>query len=249
MSREERAIRIERRLHVDLAFHLLAHLDLGADAASLFDPALPTRPWTETLAAAYQADPRRLAMHALPLVTPDLPAWLAALDARAGQPLATAMAVAARAELLRFGPVWRAGAVEARARRAAAQRDIAPRLERLREALWAESGAAPPPLALLDCAPLGAHGRAAGTAEARVVATSLAEPAEHALLQVLHEEIHPLTDGGVDAADRDTRRGTPGHAAHARLEAAALERGRSLLAVHAADLLPAYARWRARFGA
>src|SRR5690606_25315702 len=61
------AIQWARALEPALLFHVLAHLPLGRDAASLHDDTLPSRPWVQALLDAHAAAPGRLLVHALGL--------------------------------------------------------------------------------------------------------------------------------------------------------------------------------------
>jgi hypothetical protein len=111
------------------------------------------------------------------------------------------------------------------------------------------TGGPPPPLRILDCPALGRAGRATSHAGERIVAVSLATAHPHPLLQVLHEDIHPITDplfAAEHIRGRDTRSGTAGHAMHHQLELAAIEVGEALVAARAPELHEAYRAWRAR---
>lgn len=247
-----------RAVEPALLLHVLAHLDLGRDAASIFDPTLPARAWVGELGAAYQAAPGRLVVHALGL-------WhrtRAGLDAlreapppglrdAAGRRLVAGLLDAMASERVAFERAWAAGEREARARMAEVAARIDEPLAALRRALWEPQGE-PPALTVLDCPALGLGGRGASDGRGRVVAVSLAAPAEHLLCQILHEEIHPVTDpsvrGTVPASVQDTRAGTAGHALHAALEHVAIEVGQALIAARAPAWAPAYARWRERLG-
>ncbi|MCA9654818.1 MAG: hypothetical protein KC501_33185, partial [Myxococcales bacterium] len=136
-------------------------------------------------------------------------------------------------------------------RRVAVAQELGEPLQRLRAALWEQQGP-PPPLIVLDCPALGLAGRGGADERGRVVAVSLAAPIEHLLCQILHEEVHAITDPVVrtqgGGATQDTRAGTPGHALHAALEHAALEVGRAVIEARAPAWSQAYARWQARFG-
>lgn len=239
-------ITVERPLHAALLFHVLSHLDLGRDAASIYDPRRPTPPWLAPLRAAYRADPQRLRVHFLAHWTADLET----LDAALGPgKLADALRVALRAERATVEAALARD--DAAARRARFESEVAPALIRCRDALHA--GAAPP-LRVLDVPALGPHGRGLGLPRERVVAVSLAPPSDHVFCQVLHEEVHPITDPRVQAAwrgekVRDTRAGSAGHALHAALERAALDEGADVIAACAPEFEDAYARWCARFEA
>ena len=251
MKRKPSDVRLERWPTTALAYHVLAHLELGRDAASAYDDTLPTRAWTEELRAAYLAAPGRLAIHAAPLwygeslvqrLRDDGPASLG--DA-AGRALTWAFAAAIEAEASQFLGTW--------------DRDLAPLsdvativaepLSRLRHALWERIGP-PPRLVVVDCPALGKHARAARCEDARLVATDCAQPIEWLVCQVLHEEIHAVTDAAVlagrDALQRDTRVGSPGFALHAELERAAIEVGDALVQARAPEWTDAYQRWRSQ---
>lgn len=158
---------------------------------------------------------------------------------------------AVAAERESFTASWRATEVEAEARRIAVERELREPLQRLRAALWEQQGP-PPPLTVLDCPALGLAGRGGSDERGHLVAVSLAAPLEHLLCQILHEEVHVVTDPVVRAeggsAAQDTRAGTPGHALHAALEHAAIEVGRAVIEARAPEWTQAYARWQSRFG-
>lgn len=228
-------------------YAVLARLNLGADAASIFDAGLPGGSWVQPLLDAYRAAPGRLVLHAVPLlgaggvrtVLEDEPprglqdppgrrlcaAALEALDATAAEAVSYAAT-----------PV-----------------EIVEPLQTLRTALWERVGP-PPSLTIADCPALGRAGRAAAAAQGRVVAVSLAESPEHVLCQALHEETHAVTDPLVRqswtsaGARRDTAVGSQGYARHQALETAAVEVGDALIAARAPAWSGAYRRWRARFG-
>ncbi len=239
-------ITVERPLHAALLYHVLSHLDLGRDAASLYDPRRPKPAWVEPLRAAYRADPQRLRVHFLAHWTADLET----LDAALGEvELADALGVALRAARATVEAALARD--DAAARHARFEAEVVPALTRCRDALHA--GAAPP-LRVLDVPALGPHGRGLGLPRERVVAVSLAPPSDHVFCQVLHEEVHPITDPRVQAAwrgeeTRDTRAGSAGHALHAALEKAALDEGADVIAAEAPEFVEAYARWCARFEA
>jgi len=242
-TRRHPSVTFERNRDAAVAFAVLAELDLGRDAANLHRPGTPEPPWARSLTHAYQAAPNRLHLHALPLHCVD-GTFAASLSAWGEQRSDPRDRAAATLFLEAF---------EARAGTRPAWHDpphaLVPIWTSLRQALWSQRGE-PPPLRVLDCPALGRHGRAGTTAGGRVVATSLGEPEEHVLCQVLHEEIHAITDPVVGSgAPRDTRVGHPGFAQHAALELAAVEVGEALLAARAPTWLPAYARWRRRSGA
>lgn len=239
-----------------LLFHVLAHLELGRDAASLHDETLPEREWAPALQAAYAAAPGRLQLHALGL-------WHRAgleglreapppgLRDRAGRVLLTCLLDAMASERAGFMRGWEASAVQAEARRVEVAARLTGPLTALRGVLWEALGE-PPPLTLLDCPALDLAGRATSDAHGHVIAVSLAAPVDHLLCQILHEEVHPVTDPVVrealPGAVQDTRTGTPGHALHEAIEHAAIEVGEAVILERAPEWAEAYARWRRRFG-
>jgi hypothetical protein len=263
-------LRVVARPHVALHYRVLSHLDLGRDAASTYlaRPEEPTPAWVPALLAAYVAAPGRLALQFAPLPLPDLPALLAALGrgalpglgaGAADQALAAAWAAALQALAGPFLAAWGAGAPAREGALTAAREALSAPLAVLRAALWRRAGgAAPPPLTVLHVPSLGRHGRGMTVRGERVVAADLARPAAEALCQVLHEEVHAVSDREVAAraaprdpsaaAPRDTRAGTAGHAQHLTVEAHAVAVGGDLIAAHAPAYLDAYTAWRARFG-
>lgn len=228
-------------------YAVLAHLDLGADAANLYDPTLPDQVWVQPLLEAYRAAPGRLMLHGVGL--------LAQTGLRAR--LREAPPVGLRDPQGRRLCSLAAEAMETLAdvplRYASVPETIVAPLQTLRDALWEREGRAPP-LCVADCPALGRAGRAVATDVGRVVAVSLAEPADHVLCQVLHEETHAVTDPvvrgswGAGGPARDTAAGSAGFARHRALETAAIEVGEALIQARAPRWADAYARWRARFG-
>jgi hypothetical protein len=235
------------------AFSILAQMDLGADAANLHRPGAPVPPWAGPLRIAYRAAPARLQLHAVGMHHDTLEALLAALDEGppglrddAGRRLASAFADALRRFTDREALARDADAHAHRRRAFEAQ--ALPDLATLRAALWETRTEPPPPLTILDCPALGEAGRATTHAGRHVVAVGLGAGPEHALIQVLHEQIHPVTDPLVEAdGPRDTQVGAPGFARHAQLERLALDVGAALVEARAPHRRDAYARWMARF--
>lgn len=248
-------IAVEARPAADLLWHVLAHLPLGADAASLHDPALPARAWALPLTGLYLQSPGRLWAHWAPLwapYAPELPVAPQIVEAllRAFRPLQDEAGAALRAGLCEavqdVAPSharWWTQAGDLTALGATASSITGP-IARVRAALWAP--AKPPPLRVLHAPSLRHHARAATVQGARVVATSLLEPPAHVVCQVLHEETHPVSDRSVPPAPRDTRAGTPGHAHHLLLERAAVARTEVAVRAAAPELLPAFEAWRRR---
>jgi hypothetical protein len=254
LQRPDTRVRFTRRAAAALSHHILSHLDLGADAANTYDRDQPDRPWTDALADAYQDAPGRLALQVHALAYDDIDAWLIdltqsppqALTDTAGRRLIVAMVDAAAAEREAFSAGWR----HDEQRLAEIEVALGPPLQRLRERLWEAQGS-PPPLTVLDCPGLGRHGRATVAGGARLVAVSLNQPRDHVLCQILHEEVHPLTDPLVRAEwdgtdERDTRAGTPGASLHQRLEAVAVGATEAFLQARAPELMTDFRRWQRR---
>ena len=111
-------------------------------------------------------------------------------------------------------------------------------IEAFRADLWAPQGLRPPPLVLLDVPALGIASRAATVGGTWRVGTSLAMPDDYVLMQLLHEEIHLVTDPTVRVTDAS------GDRLHRRLERTALNATAAFLHARAPDHLPAFERWR-----
>jgi hypothetical protein len=249
-------IEVTRPLVPELCYHVLSHLDLGRDAASMFRRRdEPRSAWVEPLRHAYLAAPGRLSIHVAPLGCRDLDALRDALARVAigglDGALRAALLAAVQAEWEGVERRWRDGAAEGAARAVAIGALLRHRLQPLREHLWSGLGQLAPPLEVLDCdALLSApftFGRGATVRGRRLVAVSLAADAEHVLLQILHEEIHPVSDPAVTGprrgAARDTRARSEGYGLHIELERVAVELGWALLEARDPALLPAYRRW------
>jgi len=240
-----------------LLFRVLSHLDLGEDAANLYNREHPVRPWVESLARAYQAAPGRLQLHALALGMQEIPTLKArlrfsrirGLDDVAGKRLCEALLTALEAEQDDFMQTWLEDADQGE-RLSRMTDHVGPALLELRVTLWAQQGRTPPPLRVLHCPALGPRARATASDGTRWVATSLDQSPEHVLLQVLHEEMHPLTDPVVlsewAGPQRDTRSGTEGHALHIQLEQVAIGATQAVIEAWAPEHLPAFERWLER---
>ncbi len=246
------ALVVERREAAALLYHVLAHLDLGRDAANLFDPSLPERPWAQDLLQAWFRAPRRLHLQVLGLRFREPAALISALRQSPPTPLrgdedralAVALATALEAEASAFHSAWVTAP-------ATPIDELLRALAPLRVALYAGQDRDPPPLRIIDCPALGRAGRATRYDGERLVAVSLEQPLEHAVMQVFHEEVHPVTDPLVlaewtDDAPRDTQAGTSGHALHQRLEQVAIGATKALLEARASDWVPAFEAWLAR---
>ncbi|HJN77369.1 MAG TPA: radical SAM protein [Myxococcota bacterium] len=214
------------------AYHVLAHLDLGADAAGLYDPELPSRPWVEPLRRAYAEADRPLVLQGKALRHRTVPALLADLRS-SGDGLQVLFADAIESEGQGTWPELEEHAA------------LSLELRHLAGLLWQHR---PPPLRLLDCPSLGRHGRAGWLDGERIVAVNAAEDPEHVLQQVLHEWVHTLTDSlvEVDHARRDTRLGSEGFQVHAELERVALLATEAMLSERAPEHLPGFRRWLER---
>lgn len=256
-------ISISRRFHAELHYFVLSHLDLGPDAASIFEPSRAPPAWTEDLCDAYRRANGRLAVQMLPLHTADLTMMLEYLTERSlpaladpdGQRLCDRLVDALTTERDAAQRAWQRDQDRAEARAAQAATSLTAPLADLREILWSKAGRAPPPLTVLDCPSLGnrraTHGRGLHRPDAHVIAVSLLAPPEQALIQVLHEEVHAVTDPPIRASfatQQQTWAGSVGLELHARLEREAVETGRRLIAKHAPTLRSAYDIWLCRYG-
>jgi hypothetical protein len=243
-------ISFRRSFHVALHYHILSHLDLGPDAASLYVPGRAAPGWAEALRQAYIAAPEEsLALQVLPLCSRDLPGMLAALR-RWNSDLSRQFARVLELENPLQRENWLARAPAARRRMAEAEAEVGAVLSQLRAGLWPRPGQPAPPLYILDAPALTRHGRATSVGGQRYCAVSLDESFAHVLFQVFHEEVHAACDNeiDVDGGSRTTRPGTPGFDIHHALETHALQRGREVIERHAPGFLANYDRWVARFG-
>ena len=250
------SVKVSPSLHCGLAYHLLSHLDLGRDAASLYRPRTHTPPWAKTLTEAYTEAPGRLGLQFAPLRVRDLIelfGWLASppaeLQGRANRRLCTHFYEVLEAETAAFEPTWTER--HASAERAGQVREALEGLGELFDALWARRAQPTPQLIVRDAPALGKRGRGLKRGDHHLIATSLAEPIEHVLCQIIHEAIHPVSDAELDAkgaAGRDTREGSTGFERHQRLEVHAVSVGQGLIDSHAPMLKDAYRDWRDQVG-
>ncbi len=231
-------IELKVRPHADRLYHVLAHLDTGRDAASIYDPTLPRPEWLQPLLDAYLSDPQRLQLQFLALRTDSLPEMLCRLNA---DPPGRALRDALLTALSRTEPA------PSVLPSTDTQTALCDRLGPLRIRLWEPRPA--PPLRLIHCAPLGKHARALSQNGTRRVITSLNEALERVLIQVIHEECHPLSDPtvGMETQHRDTRRSAKGYAIHRALEEAAVGLQALLIREHAPDLWDAHRSWCQEF--
>ena len=250
-------IHVDRPLGPVLWYHVLSHLDLGHDAANLYTPERPRRPWVPHALAILQADP---SLQFTPLFSSEVEHLQQ-----------TALGPTLAAELGAVTTAWQADDAVDRHRRFFAE--VAPDLGVARKALRAG------PLVIYDVPALGPHARAVTRPDGRrIVATDLSQPSAHVFCQILHEEIHPHSDplimrfmdpvprakratrGASDGERspegrseprtlRDTRPGTPGWNLHKALEVAAVEGGRQIVEGHVKHRKADYAAWCRRVGA
>jgi anaerobic magnesium-protoporphyrin IX monomethyl ester cyclase len=226
-------------------FHLLAHLDLGADAASNFDPTLPRPDWASDLYQAYLNAPGRLTIHGMALQHRTLDQLLDNLQSppqsladKHGHRLCAMLTAILRTE----------ACPEPQASVALDAAALRPEIQRLRRALYTHAGN-PPPLTIVHVPALTGRGRATWRGKRRVVGVDLTQPAQWVAMQVLHEEVHPVTDPLVRAefptTHRDTRVGTPGFALHAELERVAVAATQAIIAERLPSWQPAFDAWKA----
>ncbi|MBX2797156.1 MAG: radical SAM protein [Myxococcales bacterium] len=224
-------------------FAVLATADLSDDVAGLGPGSDPDSEDARRLRARWHGAPGRNTVQALGLIHGETSALVRALRHPpealadpAGRALCEALAAAVETEACDV--VEPAGELV----------ELRSVLQDLRAQLWAPQGREAPPLVLMHVPALGGRARATEVDGVRRVATSLDQPFEHVLMQVLHEEMHPITDPIVreehgGGAARDTRPGTPGHALHEQLEAVAVQATQAFLASRAPQWLPAFRTW------
>ncbi len=255
------SIRYLRPFHAALHYHVLAHLDLGQDAASLFDARLPRRDWVEDLQQAYQKAGDRLVFQVLPLFCESLdceyqmlsePLFGRRESSESGHPRET-LQRALEDEREHFSVEWgKQKSREARTiRRFGGSHGAL--LGRLRNALFAPNGA--PQLDVLFVGGLAngrwTRGRATVWEGRQIIAVSPLVSKDALLIQLLHEEIHSVTDPAIrDQSDlpQNTTVGASGFALHLALERAAIERGHQLIDSTAPRLRRAYRKWCAEHG-
>ncbi len=237
--------------HVERHYRILSHLDLGADAANIYRRRARTPEWTGELLEAYRAAPGRLTLQVLPLWADDLEEELELL--RPGRVDALADEAGRRLTAL-FADRLRS---ERRLLNSSSKQPAPPEwldtLADCRRHLWSKLDEDCPPLSIIDVPSLAcgdwSHGRAIGK-PGRIVAVSF-DAGRAAFVQVLHEEIHPVSDPVVRARfadlDRDTRAGTEGYRLHQELERMAIEVGEALVKARAPEFDEDYRRWRQRF--
>jgi hypothetical protein len=248
-------VRVEKWPHAELHYFVLSHLDLGADAANLHRADRDDKPWQDKLEALYRAAPGRIYLQVIPLYVDDLEAemeWLRSGRAlrdddslRAARFLADVLEREARdqqPDKREFGEEFRA------------QLGV---LAELRSHLWASTQRERPPLTIIDCPSLAngrwTHGRGAPLERGHRVAVAIGADPLPALIQVLHEEIHPVSDPVVrarfDGVTQATEANSAGYALHAAIEERAIEVGRRLLEAHAPRAWRrVYREWCGRFG-
>ncbi len=236
---DEGALRFVQRPAATLAFHILSHLDLGRDAANLYDPSTTERPWLAPLRLALEKASERLIIQVVGLHFRTVDALVAALrdrDILRDPALSAAFADALDAERDRVIP-------RDKDRLQAVKEALQGPLRELRETLWENSEQRPPALWIVDC-PVGQSGRATETSGGRVVGVDLGRSLGHIFCQVLHEEMHVISDPHVLAeGKRDTRVGTDGFAVHQELEAVAVAATEAFLRVRAPRWLPDFEEW------
>jgi hypothetical protein len=154
---------------------------------------------------------------------------------------------AADAERDDFDDWWTQTRADLSQRTVAVGGQLAQPLARLRDRLWEAQNRPAPPLVVVDAPALGAAGRATTVGDERVVAVSFAQPLAHVLMQVLHEEVHPITDPLVMAelgdVDRDTHADGAGFGVHQALEQTAVMATEAFLNQRAPELMPDFRRW------
>ncbi|TNE46084.1 MAG: hypothetical protein EP343_25290 [Deltaproteobacteria bacterium] len=245
---------VGRAFHIQLHYHVLSHLDLGRDAANLFQSRASFPSWVSFLQRAYLMNRKGsgLLQHD-PLCVRDLEGLYRRLEAR-DERAATLMLQAMVAEQEQQEKAWEQDAAQARQQIDAFVQHHGDALLLLRRMLWERRGLEPPPLYVFDAPALGTHGRGMGGRTYRCCAVSLARDGEQALCQVFHEEVHAISDEEVEKASgqsldtRDTQVRSDGFRLHQALEHRAVELGGELIQEHTPMYQAAYQQWRERFG-
>ncbi len=249
-------ISVHRLPHVELHYQILSRLDLGRDGANLFHKGQSRSPrWSKKLLRAYREAPGALILQILPLLFPDMESQLEGL--RTGTLPGFSENADMRLRRL-FADVLESQMADEVVSPEKLNISWLPMLESCRETLWRDLSTLdkePPPLRILDVPALkrGAwtFGRATYNDHRHIVAVSLDVPWEHALIQVLHEEIHPVTDPAIRrrfSGPRSTAEDSQGFELHRRLEQKAVSVGEKVLRRCASELLTPYKRWRRYYG-
>lgn len=229
-------------LAASVHYDVLRHVDLGANAASIHDGARAS--WSDGIAADFPSGPRADRVQVLPLITPNLPSLLAALRELGSFERTLAGVVADHATP--FEARWNATRREHERRVDQVAEALYAPLAAARTALWSRVERAPPPLLVLDARPLGRHARGATIDQRTIVAASFALDDADLFCAIFHEETHAVSDAGVvrrDTQCRDTRRSSPGYAAHRALEVAALDLADDVVRASVPELAEHHTRW------
>lgn len=241
-----RTVRLDAPVAPALGFHVLAHLADDGDVAGLHDPGLRA-PWVDELQRHWDRCSSRNQLQWCLLRHRTVDALLGqlrrdpgdALRTRQGASLCSLFADIVAHERAAFEAHWSDAPAILRDRQHVCAL-LAPLLSRL--------GTRRLPVTIVHVPALGRRARATDTIGGRVVATSLASPDDHLVLQVLHEEMHAVTDPLVlrssDLA-RSTRAHEPGWALHQVLEETAVDATLAFLDARAPEWLPAFERWSA----
>ncbi len=244
---------LEFRPHVELHYRILSQIDLGDNAANLFRGETQPPRWAEELQRLYRRAPGRLMLQVVALIAEDLdvllqllePGQFDAFDDADSRRLARRFSEILQREEERWLP-------EAVSSPLPGWLDV---LAQCRRHLWSQLDADCPPLRIIDVPSLAdgewTHGRATTVGGERVVAVSL-DVGEAAFVQLLHEEIHPVTDPVVRQQFGDRVRGTApgdeGYEIHREIEGVAVEVGRALVEERAPQFRELYRRWERRYG-
>jgi hypothetical protein len=246
--------------HVELHYYVLSCLDLGRDAANLYEPSRRKEPWIDELLSAYQSASGRLTCQILSLYVEDLPSLFSVLRNGRLVGLQDEPGLRLRERLdsamMQMLPVLEQRFIDQRRKREKrakqAEDFLFPRLERLLEVLYGKV----PSIDIVQCASLGnrryTHGRGLIRADRHLVAVSFEPPLEQVLCQIFHEAIHPMTDPPIrtrfGAILQETRVSSPAFALHRELEQRAVQKGDELIAQCLPELHGAYSKWRRRYG-
>lgn len=223
---------------VAAGFRVFSGVDLGLDAATQFEAGQPVPPWAAELAEAWNLAPGRLSLVAEILRHREVGSLRAALES----PPAPLRDGAGQA-LVR---VFLGGLTETEESLPELPGQLARDLEQLRGLLYRDRQ--PPPLRVLHAPALGRRGRAMQVGEERRVAVSLLEKREHIVMQVLHEEVHPLTDPLVEGPQGDTRKDSEGWSLHQEREQLAVAATEAFLLQKAPGWIGPFRAWVEQIG-
>ena len=228
-------------------FKVLSMLRLTDDAANINSVDADSPSWLPLLERAYHKADGRLALQGLPLQFPELIDLIAALDKPPN--------ALRNPEGMRLCSMFKTAVLSVDVKKIESSKpsldlifnDIMP----LRAHLYQQINHNMPRLVVYDVPELGNSARAISLNGERRIALSTEQSTAHIRMQLLHEEIHPITDpmvlNGNKLDARSTRVCDEGYEIHLTLENTVLNVTEALLSQLRPDLLDDFYGWRQPF--